>query len=189
MIPITFTNIDDEAFTCKWDGRSYTIEAGKTLKLPDELARHFAKHLCNKMLHKLGVQVNHTGGKGVPGKEELLKKINKNLTWHKSYHEVQIDMKGLNIKAAPGNDARIALLNAESDDLGLHSEVPLDNAKPDHEEPAKGNPDPSSEDYEPEPDFSSALPAKEEAEDADVDPENADEDKEPSESDFENDNQ
>ena len=193
MIPITFTNIDSEPFTGKWNSREYTIPAGKTLKLPDELARHFAKHLINKILHRAGKQVNHTGDKDCPGKEALLKKINPNLKWHERYHSVGINYAALKISDAPGGDARIALLNAESENrVDLNSEVPILDAKPDHEEPIappapQGNPDPASEDYEPEPDFTSADP--EPKDEADSNPEDADEDNDPSESDFENANQ
>ena len=210
MIPITFTNIDDKDFVGKWNRREYTIPAGKTLRLPDELARHFAKHLVNKVLHKAGKQITHTGDEDIEGKEVLLKKINPNLKFHKRYHEVEIDFKALKIKDAPGNDPRIALLNAESErNVEISSEVPIVDAQPDHvpEAPTEpGSPDPASEDYEPEPDFATAEPAKEEEvpeepkapeqpeapettePTADVDPD-ADEDSEPSDSDFGDDKQ
>jgi hypothetical protein len=82
------------------------------------------------------------------------------------------------------------------------------DAKPDHEEPAappapQGSSDPADENYEPEPDFSTADPEPKETEEAgqgaevntngadgaDSNPDATEEDSEPSESDFENANQ
>jgi len=45
-----FTNWTNEDFTGYWDGKGKTISAGKSLWMPDYLAKHFAKHLTNREL-------------------------------------------------------------------------------------------------------------------------------------------
>lgn len=49
-----FTNFSTEAFTGFWNGKGRTFNPGQALYLPDYLARHFAKHLTNRELLKLG---------------------------------------------------------------------------------------------------------------------------------------
>ena len=49
-----FTNFSNEVFTGFWDGKGRKFEAGESQWMPDYLARHFAKHLTNRELFKLG---------------------------------------------------------------------------------------------------------------------------------------
>lgn len=49
-----FTNFSTEDFTGFWNGKGRTFKPGQALYLPDYLARHFAKHLANRELLKLG---------------------------------------------------------------------------------------------------------------------------------------
>jgi len=61
-----FTNFTDEEFEGFWDGRGRKYPPGKSEKMPDFLARHFAKHLTNKELlrtNKKGDLVHKNGDK------------------------------------------------------------------------------------------------------------------------------
>lgn len=49
-----FTNFSAEPFTGYWDGKPRTFKPGDSRPLPEYLARHFAKHLSNRELLKLG---------------------------------------------------------------------------------------------------------------------------------------
>ncbi len=49
-----FTNFSTEIFTGFWNGKGRNFNPGQSLYLPDYLARHFAKHLVNRELLKLG---------------------------------------------------------------------------------------------------------------------------------------
>jgi hypothetical protein len=49
-----FTNFSNEPFTGYWNGKPKKFEAGQSLWMPDYLAKHFAKHLTNRELLKLG---------------------------------------------------------------------------------------------------------------------------------------
>lgn len=63
-----FTNYTSEDFSWKWGGKTYTFKAGKSVYLEDFKARHFAKHLVDRELHKAGKQVDD------PSRESLLAK-------------------------------------------------------------------------------------------------------------------
>lgn len=82
--PINFTNFSNEDFVGVYSKKQYRIPKEKTLLLPAELACHFAKHLVNRELHKLGLQVND------PVKYELLPKVSDELEWSKKKHLVVI---------------------------------------------------------------------------------------------------
>jgi len=45
-----FTNFTNETFIGYWDGKAKKFEPGKSVYMPDYLARHFAKHLTNREL-------------------------------------------------------------------------------------------------------------------------------------------
>jgi len=47
-----FKNIDNEAFTDKWDGIEYTFAPGQQQFFEEGIARKFAKRLIDKMLSK-----------------------------------------------------------------------------------------------------------------------------------------
>ncbi len=49
-----FTNFSNESFTGYWDGKGRTFKPGEAKYLPDYLAAHFAKHLVNRELLKVG---------------------------------------------------------------------------------------------------------------------------------------
>lgn len=49
-----FTNFSEEEFVCAYDGKIRKFPPGKSLYLPDFLAKHFAKHLTNRELIKKG---------------------------------------------------------------------------------------------------------------------------------------
>lgn len=49
-----FTNWTDETFTGVWDKQSYEIKSGASIYLEDWKAEHFAKHLIDRELNKIG---------------------------------------------------------------------------------------------------------------------------------------
>jgi hypothetical protein len=54
MKNVTFINISNKPFTGYYDGKPHTFKAGQSLMMPDYLAKHFAKHLTNKILLEKG---------------------------------------------------------------------------------------------------------------------------------------
>lgn len=54
MQAIQFLNFSTEDFTWKFDGIPYTFKAGQTMFLEDFKAHHFAQHLVDRELDKLG---------------------------------------------------------------------------------------------------------------------------------------
>ena len=65
MQAIQFTNWTTEDFTWKFDGIPYTFKAGQTIYLEDFKAKHFAKHLVDREMNKLGIVTDN------PKREEL----------------------------------------------------------------------------------------------------------------------
>lgn len=53
-----FKNWTEEDFTWKWDGVPYTFKAGQTIFLEDFKAEHFAKHLTDHEMNKMGIPTN-----------------------------------------------------------------------------------------------------------------------------------
>ncbi len=51
---VNFTNIDTEDFVGKYTGQETIIKARQTKLLPGYLAKHFSKHLIDKILLKEG---------------------------------------------------------------------------------------------------------------------------------------
>lgn len=49
-----FTNFSTEPFTGFWDGKPKNFMPGASMYMPDYLAKHFAKHLTNRELLKVG---------------------------------------------------------------------------------------------------------------------------------------
>ena len=45
-----FVNFTLNSFTGHWDGKPQTFAPGQKVSMPEYLARHFAKHLANKVL-------------------------------------------------------------------------------------------------------------------------------------------
>lgn len=50
MSTVLFTNFTQDDFIGYWDGKPTTVKSGKSIYLPDYLAKHFAKHLVNREL-------------------------------------------------------------------------------------------------------------------------------------------
>lgn len=50
----TFHNFDSEPFTGYWNGKPKTFRPGEKVHMSSPLAEHFAKHLTNKILMRLG---------------------------------------------------------------------------------------------------------------------------------------
>ena len=50
----TFHNFDSEPFTGYWNGKPKTFRPGEQVHMSSPLAEHFAKHLTNKILMRLG---------------------------------------------------------------------------------------------------------------------------------------
>lgn len=53
-----FHNFTNEPFTGYWDGKPRTFKAGESKYMPEYLARHFAKHLTNRELIRLGKETS-----------------------------------------------------------------------------------------------------------------------------------
>lgn len=58
MKAVSFTNFSNEDFTWKYDGLEYTFTAGQTILIEDFKAEHFAQHLVDRELDKLGIPTN-----------------------------------------------------------------------------------------------------------------------------------
>ena len=54
MSTALFTNFSSEEFIGHWDGKPRKFAPGESLYMPDYLAKHFAKHLTNRELIKIG---------------------------------------------------------------------------------------------------------------------------------------
>lgn len=59
MQAIKFVNFSNEDFTGVYDKQPTTVKAGEEMYLVDHIARHFAKHLIDRELNRLGVKTNH----------------------------------------------------------------------------------------------------------------------------------
>lgn len=68
MESLLFTNWTDEDFTGYWDGVPYPIKKGQSVYFEDWKARHFAKHLVDREMNKLGKATND------PSRELLVQK-------------------------------------------------------------------------------------------------------------------
>lgn len=86
-----FTNFTDEDFVGYWDGKGKKIPAGKSLWMPDYLAKHFAKLLANKEL----VRKNEDGTEKYKGGETM--------TSPKKPEEVPVFMELFNKAYTPDN--------------------------------------------------------------------------------------
>jgi hypothetical protein len=51
---VLFTNWSNEDFSYAYAGEQFNFPMGKGVYLPDYLAHHFAKHLANRELQKIG---------------------------------------------------------------------------------------------------------------------------------------
>jgi len=51
-----FTNFSSEPFIGYWNGKGKRFEPGQSLYMPDYLAKHFAKHLANRELLRMGLE-------------------------------------------------------------------------------------------------------------------------------------
>lgn len=61
---VTFFNFTNEDFTGSWDSVTQTIKAGERIPMEDWRAAHYAKHLVNRELNKIGGDfVNFTSPK------------------------------------------------------------------------------------------------------------------------------
>lgn len=60
MQAVQFKNFSSEDFTWKFDGVPYTFVAGQTIFLEDFKAEHFAKHLVDREMDRLGISTGNT---------------------------------------------------------------------------------------------------------------------------------
>lgn len=51
-----FTNFSDKVFEGYWNGKPRVFQPGQSLYMPDYLAKHFAKHLANRELLRIGLE-------------------------------------------------------------------------------------------------------------------------------------
>lgn len=59
MIAKKFKNFSDEDFTWKFDGVPFEFKAGQEIFLEDYKADHFAKHLVDREINKLGKRTDY----------------------------------------------------------------------------------------------------------------------------------
>lgn len=59
MIAKKFKNFTDADFSWKFDGVDYTFKPGQETYLEDFKAEHFAKHLVDREMNKLGIVTNN----------------------------------------------------------------------------------------------------------------------------------
>lgn len=69
MVAKKFLNFSNEDFSWKFDGVSYEFKAGQEIFLEDFKAEHFAKHLIDREINKLGKRTDYA-----PLRAELLAK-------------------------------------------------------------------------------------------------------------------
>lgn len=69
MVAKRFKNWTDEEFTWKHDGIAYTFAAGQEIFLEDFKAEHFAKHLVDREMNKMGKRTDYA-----PVRDELTKR-------------------------------------------------------------------------------------------------------------------
>ena len=81
MTAKNFYNFSDEDFTHTFDSIPYTFKAKTSMYMEDYKAYHFAKHLVDRELNKLGIPTNNTakraelGAKCFPEAEELTPEV------------------------------------------------------------------------------------------------------------------
>ncbi len=56
---VRFTNFSNEDFTGKWDGQDWPIAKGETVLIQSFLAEHFAKHLIDREMTKVGISTGN----------------------------------------------------------------------------------------------------------------------------------
>ena len=59
MIAVKFRNFTDEDFVWKYDGVPFEFKAGQEIFLEDYKAEHFAKHLVDREINKLGKRTDY----------------------------------------------------------------------------------------------------------------------------------
>lgn len=100
MRPVNFNNFTSEDFSHLLGGERWDFPKGKTMILEAEKACHFAKHLVDRELMKIGKQVSD------PQKHVLIKKISSDLMFDpRRKHQVIIDPEGRVNPVIPGSDA------------------------------------------------------------------------------------
>lgn len=80
---------DDHAM---WDSQPFAIKSGEKIVLPEYLAMHFAKHLADRELYKVGLSF------GSPQKSSFMQKCIKDPVEHESKLELEIDILNKNVK-------------------------------------------------------------------------------------------
>jgi len=129
-----FTNFSTETFTGYWDGKAKMFAPGKSMYMGDYLAQHFAKHLTNRELLKLGKE-RSTSPKRPNDVPEFMELFNKaylpeeeeiELNDSRDSVDVEIDMANRNRVA--GNDVQI--IEVPEDDEDEESEFPQRPGQP-----------------------------------------------------------
>lgn len=60
---VVFKNFTDGEFVCSWDAVPYRFPAGKEMYVEDWKANHFAKHLVDRVMNKLGMITSNMAGR------------------------------------------------------------------------------------------------------------------------------
>lgn len=103
----TFHNFSTEAFTGYWNGKPKTFKAGERVYMPAYLAEHFAKHLTNRELIRIG-KVAYTSPKNpgqVPQFMELFNKAFISDAASESQNELEAEIASVQGTAPSANIA------------------------------------------------------------------------------------
>jgi|CXWK01.1.fsa_nt_gi hypothetical protein len=123
-----FTNFSTEPFTGFWDGKGKTFAPGKSMYMGDYLAKHFAKHLTNRELLKLGKE-RSTSPKRPDDVPEFMELFNKayqaeeeeiEMTDGRDSLDVEIDMANRNRETEKG----VQMIDVPDDGEDEESEFP-----------------------------------------------------------------
>lgn len=115
--------------TCRWDGEDYTFKPGESRYMPDWKAAHFAKHLVNRELIKMGLD-NDTSPKRPKDNPRFM------ALWKKAYIE---DPKSVSMSETKAEDELIELnKDLEIEKLKAENEALKSGAKDLPEAPEVG---------------------------------------------------
>lgn len=123
-----FTNFSTEVFTGFWDGKAKTFKPGASMYMGDYLAKHFAKHLVNRELLKLGKE-RSTSPKRPDDVPEFMELFNKayqaeeeeiEMSDGRDSIDVEIDMANRN----RAEDKGVQMIDVPDDEDDEESEFP-----------------------------------------------------------------
>lgn len=132
-----FKNFSLEPFTGYWDGKPRTFKPGAEILMPDYLARHYAKHLVNRELQRVGKD-RCTSPKKPEEVPDFMELFNKAFTLDEEVDTPDNDPVDVQIAMANANRRQP---EAKQSGTPIDVEVPgLDEEEDDGEEMFNGKP-------------------------------------------------